>query len=87
MEKFMNSHFRKKYERKKLKKLAEKGANWCGGSYYDEDKKRYIRFWKSSGKKSLWATAKRTARKRIRLYLKRHNIYTKKADDLWWNVW
>lgn len=81
------SYNRKQFDKKKLKKLANECASWCGGSYYCERKDRYIRIWKSSGKKSFWAQAKRTARRRTRLYLKKYNVYTKKADDLWWNVW
>ena len=77
----------KQFEKRKLKKLAEESPWWSGGSYYNERKGRYIRYWKSTGKNSLWATCKKYARKKARLYLKKYGVYTKKADDLWWNVW
>lgn len=81
------SYNRKQFDKKKLKKLADEHANWFGGSYYNEDKKRYVHIWKSGGKKSFWAVCKRIARRKARLFLKRHDYYSKQADDLWWNVW
>lgn len=78
---------RKRFDNKKLKKLIAERANWFGGGYYDEKTGHYVRIWKSNGKRSFWAYAKKLARKRIRLYLKKYDVYTKKADDLWWNVW
>ena len=83
----MNSYFRKRHEKRKLKKLASECAGWCGGSYYDKNQGRYVRFWKSNGRKSLWAISKRFARRRNRLYAKKYGVVTKNADDLWWNVW
>jgi len=74
-------------ENAKLKKLAEESRGWSGGSYYDADKKRYVRIWKSGGRNSIWATFKRVARKKARLYMKKNGFYNKNADDLWWNVW
>lgn len=74
-------------ENAKLKKLAEESYGYTGGSYYNVDKKRYIRVWKSAGRKSLWAVCKRVARKKARLFLKKNGFYSKNADDLWWNVW
>ena len=81
------SYSRKQFEKRKLKKLSQECAGWCGGSYYNKDKKRYIRFWKSQGKNSIYAILKRAARKKSRLYAKKNDFYTKNADDLKWNVW
>ena len=82
------SYNRKQFDKQKLKKLASKCSSWIGGgSYYDERKGRYIRYYKSRGRRSLYATYKRIARKKSRLRLKKHDVYTKKAEDLWWKVW
>ena len=83
----MMSYNRKQFDKQKLKKLAEKCSDWAGGSYYDKRKGRYIRYYKSTGRNSIYATYKRIARKKSRLYLKKHDTYTKKAEDLWWKVW
>jgi hypothetical protein len=77
------SYSRKQFDKQKLEKLSTKCSGWCGGSYYSERKGRYIRFWKSQGKNSIYATFKRIARKKQRLYAKKYGYYTKKADDLW----
>jgi len=82
------SYSRKQFDKKKLKKLAEENSAWSGGgSYYSERKGRYIRFWKSHGKNSIYAIYKKRARKKARKYLAKNGFWTKKADDLWWNVW
>jgi len=81
------SYSRKQFDNHKLKKLAKESTWWSGGSYYNERKGRYIRYWKSTGKNSYWAVCKRIARRKARLFLKRHDYYIKQADDLWWNVW
>ena len=81
------SYNRKQFDKRKLKKLASKCSGWCGGSYYNERKGCYIRFWKSQGKNSIYAFFKRESRRKARRYFKKYGFWSKKSDDLWWNVW
>ena len=82
------SYFRKQYDNKKLKKISEETLNcWPAGSYYDEDKGCYVRLYKSKRKTSIYATCKKMARQKSRLYAKQNDVYTKKAYDLWWNAY
>jgi len=78
------SYTRKQYDKKKLKKISEETLHcYPAGSYYDEDKCRYVRLYKSRRRTSYWATCKKEARQKARLYAKRNNVYTKKVYDLW----
>ena len=81
------SYNRKQYDKIKLKKISEETLNsWPAGSDYDEDKGCYVRLYKSKRKTSVYAVYKKVARQKSRLYAKQNNVYTKKAYDLWWNV-
>lgn len=86
------SYKRKLGDKKRLKKITlDYGAGWPSGA--DEvtsrsGKKTYLkRYWKSEGKDSCWAWNKKYARKVCRRFWKEKGYYTKKAYDLWWNVW
>lgn len=80
--------YRKLEDEERLKKLAENsGGGYPMPVYYNEHKGRYIRLWKSEGKRSAWAIIKRVSRRRIRCRSNRLGYYSKKLDDLWWNFW
>ena len=81
------SYSRKQFDKKKLKKLAEECCGWIAGSYYNKRKGCYIRFWKSRGKRSMYAIYKRAARRKCRRYAKKVNFYSKKFDDPRWYAW
>lgn len=79
------SYKRKKEDKRRLRKL---DAN-CGDGYprpvwYDKEKRRLIRYWKSKGKHSHYKWCKRLSSKEIRRYMKANGVYTKKAGELWW---
>lgn len=76
------SYFRKQYDKEKLKKLSSIPSRG-GGSYFNETKGCYVRYYMDFA----WARyCKKQSKKCIRRYMKRNNIYTKKAYDLWWNI-
>lgn len=55
--------------------------------YYDDDKKRWIRCWKSDTRAYRWY--KKQSHRYLRRLADRNldTIYTNKSYDLWWTVW
>ena len=81
------NHRSKLREKRKLKKLHEETKNSClGGAYYDDRKKRIVKYSLNSGSGTTKAI-RRQANKRIR---KQDEAYQggeyKKAYDYWWEI-
>lgn len=70
---------------RRLKKLASKTCGYLGGVWFDEDKNRYIRYYR--GKRS--PLLKRQSNKKIRR--DKDNIYQKnkyrRVFDFWWELY
>ena len=80
--------YRKIEDKERLKKLSENiGDGYPQPVYYDKDKGRYVRLWKSEGKRSNYAYFKRRCRKDIRRRAKSLGYYHKKLSELWWKVY
>lgn len=77
------SHRRKMQERHKLKHLFKQTKNSLIGAYYDEDKKRYIRWYSPR----IGKFYRKISNKRVRKtkYLPNGNSY-KKNYDYEWNI-
>lgn len=81
---------RKEFENRKLERLSQKTlAHTCvgGGSYYNGRKCRYVRVWKSNGRKSCWAKAKKRSHKVYRIFIRENDFYSPKSYDIYWEVW
>lgn len=81
---------RKKEDKIRLEKLYLKTKNRYGcGVYYDENKKRYIKY--SYGSKLFRKYLKRQSSKKVRIKFDKYNkiqeksLY-KKTFDYWWNL-
>ena len=86
------SYQRKKEDNRRLKKMIVDGAGWWPSGAYEaisrSGNKTYLkRYWKSQGKKSCWAWNKKQSHRKYRRFIKENEYFTKKAYDLWWNVW
>lgn len=85
------SYNRKQEDKKRLKKMIEDGAGWWPCGAYESQKpnkpKYFKRYWKSRGKNSAWAWHKKQSHRTYRRFVKQNDFYSKKAYDLWWNVW
>lgn len=80
--------YRKLEDKERLKKLSENSSDgYPKPVYYDTRKGRYIRLWKSEGKRSVYAYFKKRSRKDIRRRSKEFNFYDKRLSELWWKVW
>ena len=80
--------YRKLEDKERLKKLSENsGGGYPMPVYYDKDKGRYVRLWKSEGKRSVYAFFKRRCRKDVRRKSKNLGYYDKKLSELWWKVY
>lgn len=79
------SYRRKQVERRKLRKLAKNRTGWRGGAYYDEEKKRYIRYWMSK-RNHLTGYWKKQCNKQVRRadnLFGKGNSYRKCAEYRW----
>ena len=85
------SYQRKQEDKRRMKKVTmEVTGGWPAGAYYTEreGQNHYLkRCWKSEGKNSHWAKAKKYSHKVYRRFVKKNDFYSKKAYDLWWIVW
>ena len=79
------SYRRKQVERRKLKNLAKNRTGWRGGAYYDEEKKRYIRYWIGSRSKYWKRKCNRKVRRMKNLDGK-GNSY-RKMTEYRWEIW
>ena len=78
------SYQRKQEDQRRLKKLSKKfGEYFPSGTYYDEAKGRYIRFYRGRN----YTVEKRIARRQNRRFVKRNGYYNKNHYDLWWIVY
>lgn len=82
------SYKRKEQERKRYRRL----FNRMSGGYpqpiwWDKDKGCWVRIWKSKGKGSCYAWAKKYSRNKARCRAKRTDVYTKKAADPYYIAW
>lgn len=78
------SHRRKEEENKRLKKLHDNKGN----AYYDEDKKRYIRYYDSGRKWCRKKALKRASARAIRYSkdsFQQHNRH-KRLYEYWWSL-
>lgn len=83
-------YYRKQEDKKRLEKILQEHTGWPTGAYYREreGQRKYLkRYWKSQGKNSCWAYNKKYSHKVYRKFIKKNDYYTKKAYDLWWNVY
>ena len=80
------SYKRKQEEKRRLKKLYEKTKyGYCAGAWYDERKKRIIRY--SCHIKSEKKWCKRLTRRKLnRLSENYSNCAYKKIYDYWWQI-
>ena len=80
------SYNRKREEKRRLKHLHENcDKGWPMPVYWNEKRGCWKRYWKASS--GSYAMHKKRSRKKCRLYLKKHDVYTKKAYDLWWSAY
>ena len=82
------SYKRKQQEKKRYRSL----HNRMSGGYpqpvwWNKKKGCWVRYWKSEGKNSCYAWAKKYSRKKIRCKTKRTNVYTKKVSDPMYIAW
>lgn len=81
------SYSKSEKNKKKLKKLAEETYNTCPtGAFYDEKKKRYIRYYR--GNKWLKVHCRRMTRRKLKntVVIYDKSQY-KKLYDYWWELY
>lgn len=77
-------YYRNRENQRRWKKISERTVRLCpAGSYYDEEKKCYVRYYKGK----YYTYCKRVSNRKIRHMIKRGKHYSKKLYDLWWNVY
>ena len=82
------SYKRKQQEKKRYQKLYNSnGHGYPQPIWWDSKKGCWVRLWKSDGKTSCYAWAKKYSRKKARCRAKRTNTYTKKVADPMYIAW
>lgn len=78
------SHQAAQERNRRLKKLTEEtNGNYCSGAYYDQEKRRYVKF--SSHNKGIKKLCRRQTRRKLKKSSLQHAGY-KRVYDYFWQI-
>lgn len=80
-------YYRKRYDKKKHIKIYNQLSNrwyYPSGVYYNENKNRYIRYWRGKRSKQLKIVSHRKFRRKHNTSINTKGNYYRRFFDFWW---